>query len=230
MHVHGRTDGSITQLAARLTDCEISLRWGGNRVAGAINGEVKLLNGLEQLQIFKEKGVPCPEFLLPNTPITLPIEGGVVWLARKAEHTQGRDILVVGGPRERGRRRWPNSDFFVKYIPDVVGEWRFHILKGESIARGQKFWAGNGPEPTVVPTIRSRRNNWHIRHDSKPPKGLRALAKKAVEAVGYDLGAVDILQLADGSGVVLEVNSRPAIRDEYTLGQYEKAFRKLATL
>lgn len=198
-------------------------------VAGAINGQAHLLDGLQQLQVLGSKGIAVPTFVTHTDwrNRTEPIMDGGIWLARKRNHTQGRDIISVG-TRIRRRRSWQNSDFFTKYVSGVVREWRFHILQGKCIARATKVWAASGPEPTQAPVIRSRRLGWHMRHDIKPPKGLRQVAKDAVAAVGYDLGAVDLLELADGSAMVLEVNSRPAIRDEYTLAAYEAAFRKIA--
>lgn len=224
MQIHGHQSGSITELARRLEDCNVSLRWGGNQVGGTtINGQAHLKDGFEQLVVLRDAGVRVPEFRACDswdTDITN------MWLARKRNHSQGKDIIPVG-TRVRGRRRWQDSDYVVKYIPNVVREWRIHILNGHSIARALKVWAGPGSAPTTHPIIRSRRLGWHMAHDTKPPKGLRDVAKAAVAAVGYDLGAVDILELDDRSFVVLEVNSRPAIRDEYTLSAYERALRAL---
>jgi len=192
-------------------------------VAGAINGQAHLLDGLEQLQILQSKGIGVPEFIWePAGEFSPEIPG--LWLARKRNHSQGRDIIPVG-VKIRKRRDWRDSDFFVKYVEGVVREWRFHVVNGRCIARATKVWAGTGPEPTDAPIIRSRRLGWHMRHDIKPNKLLRETAKLAVKAVGYDLGAVDLLELTDGTSVVLEVNSRPAIRDEYTLAAYAAALR-----
>ena len=227
MQIYGHRSGSILELERRLHDCPVSLRWGGNMVAGAINGQAHLLDGLEQLTVLRGKDIPTPEFINQAQMQQHRFDGTFgsdLWLARKCQHSQGKDIIPVG-QRVRGRRPWQRSDFFVKYIPNVVREWRFHIVDGKCIARATKVWAGNGPEPTNAPIIRSRRLGWHMRHDIKPNKLLREAAKAAVAAVGYDLGAVDLLELNDGSAVILEVNSRPAIRDEYTLAAYEAALR-----
>lgn len=228
MRIHGHATGSILLLAERLTDRnDIAVRWGGPQVAGAINGECHLMDGLEQLQTLKEKGIVVPEFIVQTDYIqNVDITG---WLARRRNHTQGRDIIPVG-QHVHGRRRWQNSDYFVKYQP-ARAEWRFHILEGVSIARGLKYYTGVRstlvPEPINTPIIRSRRLLWHLRHDISPPAVIREAAKAATAAVGYDLGAVDVLELEDGSPCVLEVNSRPAILDEYTLNAYSKALRNL---
>jgi|SRR5579859_161272 len=225
MQIHGHRSGSILVLEQRLQDCPIQLRWGGNRVAGAINGQAAILDGLDQLQVLQAASIRVPEFIV-NQDYSIPMPADGLWLARKRNHSQGKDIIPVG-LKIRGRRSWQRSDFFVKYIPNVAREWRFHILAGKCIARATKVWAGDGPEPTDPPIIRNRHLGWHMRHDIKPNKLLRETAKAAVIAVGYDLGAVDLLELANGEAVVLEVNSRPAIRDEYTLAAYEAALRAL---
>ena len=219
MQIHGHRSGSILTLAERLSDCPVALRWGGNQVSGAINGAASILDGLSQLVALKAAGVPVPEFTTNAADAT-----GGLWLARKRDHSQGKDIIPVGTVIRR-RRKWQDSDFFVRYISNVAREWRIHVVDGLSIARATKVWAGSGTEPTTAPIIRSRRLGYHMRHDIKSPKLVRETAKAAVKAVGYDLGAVDLLELTDGSVVVLEVNSRPAIRDEYTLAAYAAALR-----
>jgi len=65
-----------------------------------------------------------------------------------------------------------------------------------------------------------------MRFDLQPPKGLRPLAHRAVETLGYDFGAVDILDLGEGAEpryIVLEVNSAPALLSAHTQAVYLKA-------
>lgn len=93
------------------------------------------------------------------------------------------------------------------------------MFLGHSIARGLKFQAE--PPWRKLP-VRSRSNGWRLRHDVAPPEGLRDLAKKAVEAVGYDFGAVDLLVQEDGTQTVLEIN-RAAGCDNYTASAYAQA-------
>lgn len=223
MIIHGRQSQSVLNLASRLEDVNIAIRWGGDNVPGALNGG-RLLNGLEQLQAFRAKEIRCPNF---STSRDLALNGIVV-LGRKLNHCQGRDIRFSNRPRQRGHRRWYNSDFFTEFVPSVR-EWRIHIFKGKSIARGVKEYSvavPNGPEHSEWP-VRSRRNGYRLRHNVDPPRGFRTAAKKAVEACGYDFGAVDILELADGTSCVLEVNSRPGIKDDYTIDAYVNAIRRI---
>ena len=63
----------------------------------------------------------------------------------------------------------------------------------------------------------------------QPPVDLRPLAHRAVEALGYDFGAVDILDCgaeSDERFVVLEVNSAPALLSEHTRNRYLTAIKE----
>ena len=208
MVIRGYQTALIRQLAQQVPDTVV-LRWGGPRIAGAVNGQAQLVSGLAQLEKLHAAGVRVPEYTR-ECPI------GPGWFGRRNNHTQGRDIRVQ---RERG---YPASDYWTKIIEDVLSEWRIHVLHRRVIARGTKHYVGAG-EPGI---IRSRRLGWHIRHDVEPPRGVRNAGRAACAALGYDLGAVDLLVTSTGV-VVLEVNSRPALRDPYTLTQYTNALSAL---
>lgn len=247
LQIHGYQSPLTTQLVQTCGDINLGLRWGGQQVQGAVNGSVHLLNGLEQLQALQAAGVSCPEVYSCSSDDEDSMRGSI-FLARKLNHTQGKDIIVVGSPKQRKRRHWIQSDFCTKYYPAVT-EWRLHVIKFARgyrvIARSLKIWSNDGPEPTTHPIIRSRRLGWHMDHTQDPPKGLREICKQAIEACGYELGAVDVLDLGPTADIsptncgatdsirpsrymVLEANSRPAIRDNYTLAAYAKAFTVLA--
>jgi len=239
MQILGHNRGAILTLAERLRDCNVRLRWGGDIVPDAVNGKAHLHDGLEQLKAFRDAGVPTVEFTTDPQVRDQWVAGRSIVLGRALHHTQGRDI-VVPGISQKKNIAWNRRDFWTLYKGSYQ-EWRVHVVNDLSIARGLKTFTGRDENDKLVTPevsrliIRSRRLGWTMRHDVEPPKGLRDLAKQAVKAVGYDLGAVDILQVykdkaPDGAYkfLVLEVNSRPAIRDEYTLTAYEKALRKLA--
>lgn len=252
MEILGYPNGAISALAARLTDCPARLRWGGDKVPNAINGGVSLLNGLQQLQAFAKAHVPTITYT--NLPaIRDEWAAECLVLGRKLNHTQGMDIVVPGTLRRN--LRWQRRDYWTIYEGrEVVRELRVHIFRNRagkllSIARGVKsqcLHTSITASTTLCPdcgydlrrrgtgdgvTIRSRRNGWIIRHDTSAAinDAARRVAKAAVAAVGYDLGAVDMLDKGGDRYVVLEVNSRPAIRDPYTLTAYADAIRRWAT-
>lgn len=133
---------------------------------------------------------------------------------------------------KRGQKGWSERDFWVRQIPDIQQEWRITVFDGQSIARGLKVH-----EPTTVETgsivvrrglpVRNRLTGWRMRHDVKPPEKVREVAKKAVQALGYLYGAVDLAVTGDGKVWVLEVNTAQGL-DDYTAGQFAKALGKWA--
>ena len=243
MQIYGRNfpGSAIQTLAEKLNNVNIGLRWGGPKIGEwpkVINSQATLLNGLEQLQTFQKANLPCVEFTTELEQAQKWLDDRLIVFARKLFHTQGKDIIILdpykGIPAGfgKGRRR---RDFYSLYKPSL-SEWRFHICKnpqGEyvSIARGKKVFVPSENIPEVDGLlIRSRSRGWHLSHTEAPSPAARDLAKKAVAALGYDLGAVDLIEIAKGKFALLEVNSRPAIRDDYTIAHYEKAFQSLAKI
>lgn len=231
MVVHGHVSGSVLALLPVVPE-PVQLRWGGPQVPGAINGSVHLLDGLEQLQTLEAAGIPTVPFTTSQAAARAWVREGYAVLSRQLSHSQGKDIILWDGVHfqsfntrlRASETRWARGPLWTRFLPSVR-EWRFHILRSglthNSIARAVKIFAGV-PPPSIV---RSRRLGWVMAHNIDPPRHLRELARAAVAACYYDLGAVDLLELPDGTGAVLEVNSRPALRDPYTLTAYTKALR-----
>lgn len=179
---------------------------------GTFQFGVSHCNKLEQLQRMRAAHVRCVPFddTIPD------MAEGEIWLGRRIHHTQGRDILLPD------KKFWRTRDYWTKYIPSTA-EWRIHVFDGNSIARGMKVFHGDQQEPTEF-VIRSRARDYVMTHNVDPPRGVRQLAKAAVQAIGESFGAVDILIGQDGLQYVLEVNTAPAM-DDYTLRAYVKAIR-----
>lgn len=209
---------TLTRLRAALAEVPES---------GRFQFGVSHCNKLQQLQRMEAADVRCVPF---TTDFELVYEavfqthaevlagyGPQIWLGRKIHHTQGRDILLPD------RKFWRTRDYWTKYIPSTA-EWRIHVFDGNSIARGMKVFHGDQQEPTEF-VIRSRARDYVMTHNVDPPRGVRQLAKAAVQAIGETFGAVDILIGQDGFQYVLEVNTAPAM-DNYTLRAYVKAIRR----
>jgi hypothetical protein len=221
MEVLSHNNGASARLLHSLTvgiNSPLPIAWGISHPT-ALNG-MRRLDGLQQLKAFASNGLNTPEFTTDvYTAMTWVREGYLVF-GRKLYHTQGKDIVGPGrrAPR-RFLRRWRESEFWVKVIPNVEQEWRMHIFNGKSIARGLKVQTG--PTRRKMP-VRNRKNGWTMVHNIKPPDEVREAAKKAVAAVGYLFGAVDLLLDRDGKVWVLEVNSAPGL-DDYTAEAYADA-------
>lgn len=232
----------------------ITVCWGARNI-GVREGLV--LNGLFnataniQLECFTNTGVRSVEYTdIPATAIDWE-RNNIKTFGRRWTHERGNDIVGSGykagyngwhefTTRKGNRVRramfrpeyfnpsWLNRDFWVKIIPSnlIIAEWRVHIFQGRSIAKGLKVQTG----PTIRrQPVRNRANGWTLDHTAELPINVREAARRAVAAVGYNFGAVDLFEMNDGDPIVLEVNSAPALLSEYTLNAYTNAISKLAT-
>lgn len=214
---------------------DVTVHWGArfnNTIQGFALNNIARCNALEQFDKFTENRLNRPEY-------TKIIDVAKRWeilglktFGRRLEHTRGNDI-VGSGYNYAGRQvfnpRWVNRDFWVRIVPEnhIINEWRIHVFQGRVIARGLKVQTG--PKTRKMP-VRSRNNGWTLTHDQEPPAYIREAARKAVAAVGYNFGAVDILEttIPPYGYCLLEVNSAPALGSDYTIEAYRKAFQKIA--
>jgi len=154
---------------------------------------------------------------------------GKIVFGRKHHHTQGTDIQPSYIYSRRGVKtwnpKWLRSDFWTTFY-ESINEYRQHIFNGLAIRSGKKI---STSPPTRNLLVRSRRNGWTLDYGEFPrPTNLHKISKLAVEACGYLMGAVDILELPDHKLLVLEVNSAPSLRDDATLAAYVRAIKKWA--
>jgi glutathione synthase/RimK-type ligase-like ATP-grasp enzyme len=73
--------------------------------------------------------------------------------------------------------------------------------------------------------IRNHKNQWRqISYDREYKDELIELARKAIETLGYDFGAVDIIRKKNKL-YILEVNSSPGLEDR-KLNEYTEYFKE----
>lgn len=176
-----------------------------------VRGDVPVLNGragtrdkLEELTVLRDSGVLVPPFSLDGEGLEFPI------LGRKRHHTQARDIVpVLENDREfEWRRAGGASDYFVQYVAKQA-EYRVWAYRRRPLASYEKVL--RYPE-------RYTRVGWNWQHGfafefvREAPDGLQELGARAVDAMGLDFGAVDILAGKDGRLYVLEVNTAPGVQ------------------
>lgn len=226
----------------------LTVCWGARPHTDA-RPDTRTLNGAprvdarEQLTRMEEAGILVPTWTDDVDSAKDWVRGGTLVWGRRWEHTQGTDIVGPGyRPSRVVRRRsgnlivaerwnpkWLDRNWWVQVVDpaNVVDEWRVHIFMGRSICVGKKVQTS---QPTRKQLVRSRRNGWTLDFSATMPAGhpARESARKAVEAVGYHFGAVDILELRDGSAMVLEVNSAPALGSPQTINAYTQAVLKAA--
>ena len=160
-----------------------------------INRTIK--NKLTAFKLFKENKVKCPDFWF-----TIPIDNLPV-LGRDKTHFQGKDIVLIKNSKD-----YVYKDFYVKYI-DKKQEFRVHLFEDTIINISKKLPRENEEQDKIVWC--SNRGWRQIRYNEEGihRKKLESLAKKALKALSYRFGAVDIILDKDNELWVLEVNSAP---------------------
>lgn len=207
-------------------------RWGAHAISEASDGEIELNRGYEgdinwgrniantelnpnignstnkrvMRELFREHGVPMPQLVHRSNigGMSFPLVG------RPDTHSKGRGFWLCRNQNDvskalRGTRRKKAATHFMEFI-EAEREYRVHIFKGKSIRVSEKVY-GEEEDPNT------HRKFYTTGRPSHRVRNVRGAAKRAVEALGLDFGAVDILASgADNSEVwVLEVNAAPGL-------------------
>lgn len=147
---------------------------------------------------------------------------------RQLRNTDLLPITVVGV--DEPSTELTRCQLFTQGITGHRIEYRVHVFGGGIILTQQKLrkadWAENPKYNSVVRNVDS---GWIYGVESVNPVGLEAAhaaAQRAVEVLGLDFGAVDIVfQTATSKAFVLEVNTAPGLADEGSaLQSYAAAF------
>jgi len=117
----------------------------------------------------------------------------------------GKDIELYTDHKEEARRQ---HDFYTAYVGSRR-EIRIHVV-GEKVVRVQGKYL-DFPEDDDGGYIRNYAHGYRFRTPRQELRpGRRTAAIKAVQALGLDFGAVDMLLTGENTGVILEVNTAPA--------------------
>ena len=183
---------------------EGDVNWGRAKANTRLNPDISnVTNKRVMRELFAEYGVPMPKLVRgfdyrdPDSGYTFPIVG------RPDRHSKGRGFWLCNSHEDvtralHGTRRKRAATHFMEYI-DAPREYRVHVFKGKSIRISQKQFGDCNSRGCYV-TVKPQHSVKHV----------RKAAKKAMEAVGLDFGAVDILA-NDDKAWVLEVNAAPGL-------------------
>ena len=174
------------------------INWGKEYADTTLNHDTSNASNKRIMRhLFVCHGVPMPELVLPFT--TYPCIG------RPDKHTRGKGFWVCYDARDThraliGTRTKQRATHFMEYIQNAPHEYRVHVFNGKSIRISEKAFFGREGNHRLYTTIKPTGQIDHV----------RSAAKLAVEALGLDFGAVDILA-NDENCWVLEVNSAPSL-------------------
>jgi hypothetical protein len=184
----------------------VNYGYGGHTTLPALNGRAGTINKLQELQLLAQNGVSVVPFSTNPASLRPPLFG------RRIHHTRGTDIVLVQCGRPNPAKRV--SDFYTTVIPKKR-EFRVWAFRGVPIGTYEKTLT----YPRQYGMKGRSRDVWNWRngfaygfvHQNEVPKPLKALGVSAVDALGLDFGAVDIIQGNDDRYYVLEVNSAPGV-------------------
>lgn len=177
------------------------------------------LDKLKQFNLFKEHNVSSPEFTTDRSVAADWIRNGAVVVCRTLlRSSEGRGIVIA----ETEDQLVP-APLYTKYLKKKK-EFRVHVLNGQVLDVQEKRKKKEFDDEQRNTRIRNTANGYAFcREDVVEPDSLRGTAVKAVQALGYSLGAVDIgFNERDNLCFVLEVNSTPGMEGT-TLEKYSDA-------
>ena len=208
------------------TGATICVSWGSPHApAEALNGGIRV-GKLFQLETWKSADLSTLTF--SRSP-----ERG--WLPRSGRSFGGRDF---GGALAYSR-------YWTKPVENVIAEFRVHVIRkpNTSGCSPAKFSVVRlGQKVNVDPSlnrevggvqIRSRQFGWHLKYFGPSMRqtltslgDLDLQCRWALSSLGWDFGAIDVLQTEQGF-VLLEANSAPALKDDATLKAYADRIKEI---
>ncbi len=153
------------------------------------------------------------------------VSDGVIVCARtvlQGHSAEGLVLMTKDDPKSLVK-----APLYTKYIPKE-DEYRVHIV-GDKVIDIQRKALRNGWIDEHGPAnykIRNLANGFiYVRNDINPPKSVSEVAIAAIDAVGLDFGAVDVIwNRKRDTSYVLEINTAPGLEGS-TVENYAKAIK-----
>ena len=200
------------------SDGSVRISWAAH-CPESLNGEINW-SKLNQLQQWNEAGLTTLNHSLQPNP---------TWLGRSGSSHGGGDFLGF----------LTRPTYWTKPVTDVTREWRVHVCRKPGTRAGTPssyqvirlgYKVNEDPSLNKLVAgvqIRSRQFGWKIKYlnlrELANRKDLSLLSRWSLSTIGWDFGAVDVLETGDGRYHLLEANSAPGLLDDKTLEAYRAA-------
>lgn len=188
-----------------------------------LNHPVEVRNALNKLTTFnllKDADVRVPPFFTSSNDLN---PEHPIHLARLSLTGSGGDGIVA----VRRGQAFPEAPLYVEYIPKLE-EYRVHVFCGVPIHVQQKRKRGEATQSRDERLIRNHDNGWVFCNMDLAVADIDMLelAVEAVEALGLDFGALDIIRgRDDGEYYVLECNTAPGLDSPTAIQAYASAIQ-----
>lgn len=149
-------------------------------------------------------------------------EGKTVVERHKLTGNSGEGIVITEPDEEIG-----HAKLYTQYVPKK-NEYRVHVFKGKAIDIQRKARVKDVADEDVNWKVRNLDGGFiFAREDGQFPQDVEVQAVLAVEAIGLDFGAVDVIFNEKKSrAYVLEINTAPGLMGT-TLEKYKEAFENV---
>ncbi len=164
----------------------------------------------KSLTLMRDARLRTVPFSTDPTDLEWPVVG------RSSNHIGGSDIRLYLQPMDLEYMELRRPSFFTQYVPRKQ-EWRVHVANNRILCVLLKV-----PQRENYNQLLCSHSGWrYVADDECHPDLMHSLT--AINAIGLDFGAVDVIQGIDDKIYFLEVNTAPGFTDEnYTLKQYAK--------
>ncbi len=171
-----------------------AVRYKPSRLLNSKQGVANASNKFRSLEMMYNAGVNVP----PHSTNKRDLNGTI--LGRRNRHRGGTDIDVNG-----------TGDFYTRYLP-ATNEYRVHVFNSRIIGVQEKVLQDGFTDNNDV-KIRNHDMGYRfvLRNIDNTNATLKSISRNAVESLGLDFGAVDVILGDDGSYYVLEVNTAPGL-------------------
>jgi Glutathione synthase/Ribosomal protein S6 modification enzyme (glutaminyl transferase) len=171
--------------------------------------------------VLQNAGVPVPVTHFLESYVFLPVMKYPI-IARPPHHHAGKNFHIVQSESDFSQfvksidLGWYFSEIFEK-----THEFRVHAAHGKVLVTHEK--------PLIPGELRANQainhEKWRALKWSEFIPAVSLAALEAVEVLGLDYGAVDVMYNAEnGKVAIAEVNTSPEITAEYTSGKYAEYF------
>lgn len=210
--------------------CDVLINWGAHAIAPRIkaqrilNNPASVAKSANKIAAFNAMDglVNIPPFTTEKKVAEQWAEDGATVVCRKVVNGHAGVGIVLASTKEEVVQ----APLYTKYVPKK-DEYRVHVMGGKMIHKQRKARKNDVADEDVNWKIRNHDNGFIFQvNDFEIPQDCVDQAIKAVEALGLDFGAVDVIWSAkEKKGVVLECNTAPGVSGT-TLDMYKAGFEE----
>lgn len=167
--------------------------------------------------------INCPQFTEDCKDVQVWLDNGrTVVVRHKLTGHSGDGIELISGDVDI-----PEAPLYVQYVKKLH-EFRVHVMAGDVVDVQRKARRQDVPDEVVNWQVRNHANGFiYAREGFETPESVKVQASRAIEALGLDFGAVDIIwNDHEQKPYVLEVNTAPGLTGQ-TLQGYIDRFKEL---